>query len=106
MEVLTPLVLVAFGSLVVVALLLLLVDIDISQTRRIEKQVARDVRRIRTKTINGWSLERIAKRYPHIPAEQIHSVRRAMARRMAAAEEVDRLNSMWSIEIPEPDYEL
>jgi hypothetical protein len=95
----------AFLSLAVLALVLLVVEVDITQTRRIEKQVARDVRRIRIKTIKGWPEERIAERYPHLPMEQIRAVRRAMARHMAASEEVEQLRALWSIDSPEPGYE-
>lgn len=100
------LLLLAFLALAVLALVLLLVDVDVSQTRRIERQVARDVRRIRIKTIKGWPEERIAERYPSLPLEQIRGVRRAMQRRAAASEEIDLLRSMWSLEITEPDYEV
>lgn len=103
MEALTPLLILAFGALVVVAVVLLIVDIDITQTRRIEKQVARDVRRIRMKTIKGWSAESIMEHYPHLTHEQVTAVQRAMRRRAEAAEEVDLLKSIWSMETPEPD---
>jgi hypothetical protein len=99
------LLLLAFLSLVVLALVLLLVDVDVTQTRRIEKQVARDTRRIRIRTIKGWSEERIAERYPNVPLEQIRGVRRAMRRHLMASEEVEQLRALWSIDIPEPDYE-
>lgn len=95
--------LIAIGAILAVAIVLLVVDIDINQTRRIEKQVARDVKRIRAKTIKGWDAERIAERYPGIPHEQIRRVRRAMERHQSATEEVDLLKSLWSIDIPEPD---
>ena len=94
---------IAIGAILTVVFVLLVVDIDINQTRRIEKQVARDVNRIRTKTIRGWDAERIANRYPRIPPEQIRRVRRAIERHQSATEEVDLLRSMWSIDIPEPD---
>ena len=105
MDSLQTLFLLSFGSLAVLAVLLLVVDVNISQTRRIEKQVARDVRRIRIKTIKGWSAERIARRYPDLPVEQIGRVRLAMERQVEAVQEVDLLRSLWSIEIAEPDYE-
>ena len=103
MDALVPLGLLALGSLAALALVLLAVDVDITQTRRVERQVARDVRRIRVKTIKGWSEERIAARYPHLPIEQIRGVRHAMQRHLAAAEEVELLKSLWSIEAGEPD---
>ena len=106
MDSLQAMFLLAFGSLVILALLLLVIDVNISQTRRIEKQVARDVRRIRIRTIKGWSAERIAARFPHLPAEQITRVRAAMKRQVEAVEELDLLRSLWSIETIEPDYEV
>ena len=95
----------ALGATALLAVVLLVVDVDMNQTRRIEKQVDRDVRRIRVRTIKGWTVEQIAERYPGIPEEQIHAVRRAMRRRAEAAEEVDLLKSMWSIEAAEPETE-
>ena len=102
---LIPFLLLAIGALVLLAVVLTVVDVDISQTRRIERQVARDVQRIRIKIIKGWTDERIAERYPALPEEQITNVRRAMQRHMRASEEVDLLRSLWMIDIPEPDYE-
>ncbi|MBT8202521.1 MAG: hypothetical protein HKN74_05110 [Acidimicrobiia bacterium] len=95
--------LIAIGAILTVVIVLSVIDIDINQTRRIEKQVARDVNRIRAKTIKGWDAERIANRYPRIPPEHIRQVRRAMERHQSATEEVDLLRSLWSIDIPEPD---
>ena len=103
---LIPFLTLAILSLVVLTLVLTVMDIDISQVRRIEKQVTRDTQRIRLKVIKGWSNERIADRYPHIPLEQITGVRGVMQGRMRASEEVDRLRSLWMIDIPEPDYEV
>ena len=102
---LIPFLLLAIGALIVLAVVLAFVDVDISQSRRIERQVARDVQRIRIKTIKGWSGEQIAERYPHLPAEQIARVRQAMQRHLRASEEVNRLEALWTINIPEPDYE-
>ncbi len=102
---LIPFLALAIVALVVLALVLAVIDVDITQTRRIEKQVARDVRRIRLKVIKGWSDERISERYPDLPAVQIARVRHAMQRHLQASEEVDLLRSLWMIDIPEPDHE-
>jgi len=95
----------AFGSVVLLALVLITIDVDISQTRRIEREVARDINRIRSLTIKGWTADEISNRYPQLPAEQIRLVRGAMQRTIAAVEEIDLLESLWSISIPEPDHE-
>jgi hypothetical protein len=95
----------AFAALTVLGIVLITVDVDITQTRRIEKQVERDRHRIQRKTFKGWSIERIADRYPDIPIEQIRLVRRDVARSLAAVEEVGRLEAIWTINIPEPEYE-
>ncbi|MGI9648434.1 MAG: hypothetical protein ACR2OI_07945 [Acidimicrobiia bacterium] len=97
--------LIAFASVVVLAMVLVAVDVNITQTRRIEKQVERDRRRIHRKTLRGWSADRIADRYPELPIEQIRLVRREIARSLAAVEEVGRLEAIWTISIPEPEYE-
>ena len=102
---LIPFLVLAIGAVVLLAVVLALVDVDINQTRRIERHVARDVQRIRIRIIKGWSDERIAERFPHLPAEQIATVRRAMQRHLRASEEVDLLEALWRINIPEPDYE-
>ena len=102
---LIPFLWLAIIALVLLTVVLTVVDVDISQTRRIERRVARDVQRIRIRIIKGWSDDRIAERYPYLPAEQIATVRRAMQRHMRAAEEVDLLRALWTIDIPEPDYE-
>lgn len=86
----------ALGALVVLALVLLMVDIDISQSRRIQKQVERDRRRIRSKTLRGWSADRIARRYPSLTPHHIHAVRRQMARSVEANNEIQWLKAMWT----------
>lgn len=95
----------AFAALTVLAMVLIAVDVNITQTRRIEKQVERDRHRVHRKTLKGWSVERISGRYPDIPIEQIRLVRRDVARSLAAVEEVGRLEAIWTINIPEPEYE-
>lgn len=95
----------AFAAVVVLTLVLIAVDVNITQTRRVEKQVERDSRRIHHKTLKGWGADRISARYPDIPIEQIRVVRRHVARGMAAVEEVGLLESLWAINIPEPEYE-
>lgn len=95
----------AFAALTVLALVLIGVDVNITQTRRIEQQVERDRRRINSKILKGWSDDRIAERYPDIPIEQIHLVRAEVERGMAAMEEVGLLEAIWAINIPEPEYE-
>jgi hypothetical protein len=92
-------------SIVVLALVLLLSDFDLNQTRRIELQVRRDAGRIRSKTLRGWSAARIAGRYPSIPIEQIHRVRRDMARHIAADQEIRLLKTLWSMKVAEADFE-
>jgi len=92
------LVLAALVSLVVLLLVLLVTDIDISQSRRIEKQVERERRRIRAKTLRGWSSERIAKRYPSLPYHHIESVRQRMERSIEAQDEIRLLKSMWMMD--------
>ena len=101
---LIPFLALAIVALVILALVLSVVDVDINQTRRIERQVARDVQRIRIRIIKGWSNEQIADRYPQLPAQQISNVRHAMQRRMRASEEIDLLRSLWTLDIP-ADYE-
>ena len=91
----------ALAALVVLLLVLLLVDIDISQSRRIEKQVERDRRRIRAKTLRGWSADRIARRYPALTPEHIRVVRRQLARNVEADHEIRLLKSMWLASEPE-----
>ncbi len=95
----------AFIALVVLMLVLLLCDFDVSQTRRIEAQVARDAIRIRKRTLRGWSADRIAARYPDVPMEQIRRVRREMARSIAATQEIRLLETLWSLEVTEAEYE-
>jgi len=95
----------AFAALIILALVLLAMDINITQTRRIERQVERDHRRIHHKTLRGWSADRISTRYPDIPIEQIQLIRHHVARGRAAVEEVGLLESIWAINIPEPEYE-
>lgn len=92
-------------SIVVLGLVLLMSDINLNQTRRIESQVRRDTRRVRSKTLRGWSAARIARRYPAIPIEQIHRVRREMARHIAADQEIRLLKTLWSMNVAEADFE-
>jgi len=95
----------ALASLVVLLLVLLVTEIDISQSRRIEKQVARERRRIRAKTRRGWSPERIANRYPSVPAHHIELVRRSMERGIEAHDEIRLLKSMWMMDGSEANPE-
>lgn len=92
-------------SILVLGLVVLMSDLNLNQTRRIESQVRRDTRRIRSKTLRGWSATRISNRYPAIPIEQIHRVRRAMARHLAADQEIRLLKTLWSMNIAEADFE-
>ncbi len=92
-------------ALIVVALVLLVVDTNMTLTRRIETQVARDTARIRRKTLRGWSAQRVARRYPELPIEQIHRVRREMARTIAADQEVRLLQTLWSMDIAEAEFD-
>ncbi len=91
-----------FVSLVILAVVLLTTDVNITQTRRIEAQVARERARVRTKTLKGWSVERIASRYPDVAVEQITLVRREVARSIAAEREIRLLKSLWSLSPSEP----
>jgi hypothetical protein len=95
----------ALISIVVLGLVVLMSDIDLNQTRRIESQVRRDTRRIRTKTLRGWSAARVSERYPAIPVEQIHRVRRQMARHIAADQEIRLLKTLWSMDGAEAEFE-
>lgn len=92
-------------SIVVLGLVLLMSDVNLNQTRRIESQVRRDAGRIRSKTLRGWSATRIANRYPAIPIEQIHRVRREMARHIAAGQEIRLLETLWSMNVAEAEFE-
>ncbi len=92
-------------SLIVVALVVLAVDVNMTNTRRIEAQVARDTARIRKKTLRGWSAQRVAGRYPELPIEQIHRVRREMARTIAADQEIRMLETLWSMDVAEADLD-
>lgn len=96
--------LVAFMSLVIVAVVVLASEIDINQARRIESQVAREATRIRRKTLRGWSVERVARRYPEISIEQIHRVQREMARNIAAEQEIRLLQTLWSMTSAGAEY--
>ncbi|NNC91047.1 MAG: hypothetical protein HKN80_01005 [Acidimicrobiia bacterium] len=95
----------ALLSVIVVGLVLLLSDFNLNQTRRIELQVRRDNGRIRARTLRRWSAARIARRYPNIPIEQIHRVRREMARHIAADQEVRLLETLWSMDVAEAEFE-
>jgi hypothetical protein len=95
----------ALLSIVVLGLVLLMSDVDLNQTRRIESQVRRDTTRIRSKTLRGWSAARIAARYPEIPIEQVHRIRRQMARHIAADQEIRLLKTLWSMNVAEAEFE-
>lgn len=95
----------ALLSLIVLGMVLLAVDVNMTHTRRIETQVARDAARIRGKTLQGWSAERIAKRYPKLAIEHVWRVRREMARNVAADQEVQLLRTLWSMKASEVEYE-
>ena len=45
----------ALISIFVLGLVLLMSDLNLSQTRRIESQVRRDTRRIHSTSLRGWS---------------------------------------------------
>ncbi len=95
----------ALVSVIVLLLVLMTTDLNISQSRRIEKQVERDRRRIRTKTLQGWSPERIAKRYPSLAPDHIRQVRRQVARHLEASQEVQVLKTLWEASESEPSRE-
>jgi hypothetical protein len=92
-------------SLAVLAVVLMTVDVNMTPTRRIEAQVARDTARIRRKTLQGWSAHRIAARYPKIAIEHVWRVRREMARNIAADQEIRLLQAIWSMPLVEREYE-
>ena len=92
-------------SLIVLAVVLLTIEVNMTPTRRIEEQVARDTARITRKTLQGWSAHRIAARYPKITVEHVQRVRRDMARTIAADQEVRLLESLWSMEVAESDQD-
>lgn len=92
-------------SLIVLGLVVLVSDVNLNQTRRIEAQVRRDSTRIHRKTLRGWSAARVARRYPDIPIEHINRVRRQMARHIAADQEVRLLKTLWSMNVAEADFE-
>ncbi len=91
----------AFASMVVLGAVVLAVDVNMSHTRRIESQVARDAARIRRKTLKGWSADRISERYPKLAIEHVWRVRREMARHIAADQEVQLLRKLWSMKAAE-----
>jgi hypothetical protein len=95
----------ALLSLIVVGVVLLAVDVNMTHTRRIETQVARDAARIRRKTLQGWSAERIVRRYPKLAIEHVWRVRSEMARHIAADQEVRLLRTLWSMKAAEVEYE-
>ena len=95
----------ALLSLVIAGVVLLAVDVNMTLTRRIESQVARDASRIRRKTLRGWSAERIVKRYPKLAIEHVWRVRRQMERSIAAEQEVQFLHALWSQNAAEVEYE-
>jgi hypothetical protein len=95
----------ALLSIIVLGLVLLTSDVDLNQTRRIEAQVRRDTGRIRSKTMRGWSAARISRKYPDVPIEQIHRVRREMARHIAADQEIRMLKTLWSMNVAEAESE-
>lgn len=92
-------------SLTVAAVVLLTVDVNITPTRRIETQVARDTARIRRKTLQGWSAHRIAARYPNIAIEHVRRIRREMERSVAADQEVRLLQELWSMKMSGTEYD-
>ena len=95
----------ALLSLIFAGMVLLAVDVNMTPTRRIEAQVARDTARIRRKTLQGWSAHRIAARYPKIAIEHAWRIRREMARNIAADQEIQFLHTLWSMDVAESEYE-
>ena len=93
-------------AMCIAGVVVLAVDLDLNQARRIQSEVARDTARIRRKTLSGWSADRIAARYPHLALEHIRRVRRDMARNIAADQEIRLLEKLWSMSTSEAEFEL
>jgi hypothetical protein len=92
-------------SLVVLGVVLLVIDVNMTHTRRIESQVARQTAHIRRKTLKGWSADQIAERYPEMSVDQIRRVRREMDRRIQTDQEIRLLHTLWSMKVAEAEYE-
>jgi hypothetical protein len=96
----------AVVAMCIAGVIVLAVDLNLNQVRRIQSEVARDTARIRRKTLSGWSADRIAARYPNIAVEHIRRVRRDMARNIAADQEIRLLEKLWTMSTSEAEFEL